>query len=74
MVCFDKSFVKDSDLMENDKQKQSRALSVLLEAIEETNSNDILIGERKREIERLENKKEKINDVSITPFPLNTSV
>ena len=45
--------------MENDKQKQSRALSVLLEAIEETNSNDILIGERKREIERLENKKEK---------------
>lgn len=59
MVCFDKSFVKGSDLMENDKQKQSRALSVLLEAIEETNSNDILIGERKREIERLENKKEK---------------
>ena len=45
--------------MENDKPKHSRALSVLLEAIEETNSNDILIGEHKREIERLENKKEK---------------
>ena len=51
--------MKGSDLVENDKQKQSRALSVLLEAIEETNSNDILIGEHKREIERLENKKEK---------------
>lgn len=45
--------------MENDESKQRRALSILLAAIEETNSNDILIGEHKREIERLENKKEK---------------
>ena len=46
-------------LMENDKQKRNRAFSVLLDALEETNSNDILIGEHKREIEKLENKKAK---------------
>ena len=42
--------------MENDKQKQSRFLSILLDALIETNSNDILIGQHKREIERLKNK------------------
>lgn len=43
--------------MGNDESKQSRALSILLEAIEETNTNDIRIGELQREIEKLENKK-----------------
>lgn len=44
--------------METDKQRYDRAFSLLLDAIEEMNSNSIKIGEHEKEIERLRKKQE----------------
>ena len=44
--------------MVNEEQKYNRAFSILLESLDELNSNDIHIGELEREIKRWEKKKE----------------
>lgn len=45
--------------MQNEKQNINSAFATLLDSIAATNENDIQIGEHKRKIEELENKKQK---------------